>query len=90
MIQDFKGMPVAYNSIQSFISLYVQIRGKCIYFYTLFHEVSVSVDHLAFVHYHEYSSMKIKTQRPLKTEEYKMKELQHTWVTNKTKFSKEG
>lgn len=70
MIQDFKGMSVAYNSV--FISLYVQIRGKFIYFYTLFHVVSVSVDHLAFVHYHNDSSMKIKTQGSLKTEEYKM------------------
>lgn len=32
----------------------------------------MSVDHLAFVRYHKYSSMKIKTQRPLETEEYKM------------------
>lgn len=32
----------------------------------------MSVDHLAVVHYHNDSSMKIKMQHPLKTKEYKM------------------
>ncbi len=57
MTQEFKDMSVAYNSVFLFSS-YVQIRGKFIYFYTLFHVVSVSVDHLDFVCYHDYSSMK--------------------------------
>lgn len=60
MIQEFKDMSVAYNSVFYFLYMY-RLEENFIYFYTLFHVVSVSVDHLAFVCYHDYSSMKIKT-----------------------------
>lgn len=48
MIQEFKDMSVAYNSVFYFLYMY-RLEENFIYFYTLFHVVSVSVDHLALI-----------------------------------------